>query len=871
MEQTRAWIEEEKLKEAVYTSFEQKMQTATENLRAAQQELDEQKFEDAYAAQYASARNKAGREKTNLAQQIVALTHRPYFTHIGVQWQGDDVPEHYLFSDSEQLDAEFKVSEGRESVTILPFKQYDDKPLYNKLRILCNMPNGNDVEVVVNGERSVCAPQLIRMVDIKDRKLSDDVKTLFPADAQSADQDETAINADELLAQRLEENRTDARLRNIIATLQKKQFEIIQADVNSSFAVQGCAGSGKTQCLIHRLFFLRESLSESGWDKVMLITPTRLFRNYAAELMRRYRLTDIANLSLAEFYCKLLETYDSRFRSRQYAFELSEEYLPDEYLRTVYDSPMIATIDNEIKHALWVHVDNGLSLLGETLSPNARIDIDLVNRVAERLAERIDEFDKTEKSLAELPEYAEHRAMIDTLEKQQKALLRRQSDLMEAKEKLAGIKKQFELYQQAVQAAEIEAESWKLNGDADLQKLAATLRECRDALNRCGTPAMAQPALSYAEALFNLCDAAEPWGKKNAYNKEYLELLEEIVKEAKQKLRSFTGGLSAEAWLRDHDKRTQANKEALQKVDDGLAQNQQEQDSHSRWLSTQNVENADKQRSSQRAALERARYYLTRIESAVFEQDVWNVLTPYKKASGIQTLIVEQLPDGHQKQTRILYKSDLLFYLKIYAALRPTSALPDYGLICIDEGQDLHRADYDFLRRLYPRARFNIFGDTVQSLHDACGVSDWRRDAGVNTVYEMKNNYRNAPAIVDFCNRMFGERMEYCGSIRSEQRPTMVRDRILLGKVIRQPNQTVILKDKQAFEELLRRAELSRADVVYIDTKANEIPAGKIPCYTIFAAKGLEFTRALVYAKDMSRNQKIVACTRAMEQLYYCE
>ena len=194
-----------------------------------------------------------------------------------------------------------------------------------------------------------------------------------------------------------------------------------------------------------------------------------------------------------------------------------------------------------------------------------------------------------------------------------------------------------------------------------------------------------------------------------------------------------------------------------------------------------------------------------------------------------------------------------------------------YWKFCIDEGQDLHRADYAFLKSIYPNARFNIFGDTAQSLHDACGVRDWRMDTGIETVFEMNSNYRNTPAIVEFCNRMFGENMEYCGKVLKAKMPVAVHRNIELTQIIRGTTPTVIVKDRQAFDDLLAQTGIGEDEVVYLDTKANAIPENKIVCFTIYAAKGMEFTSALVYAKDMSRNQKIVACTRAMEKLYYYE
>ena len=74
-------------------------------------------------------------------------------------------------------------------------------------------------------------PQLICDDEIENRKLLDVVQ-LFP------ESEMLQITADELLEEKLQENRNNPTLRNIIATLQRMQFEIIEADADQSFVVQ---------------------------------------------------------------------------------------------------------------------------------------------------------------------------------------------------------------------------------------------------------------------------------------------------------------------------------------------------------------------------------------------------------------------------------------------------------------------------------------------------------------------------------------------------------------------------------------------------------------------------------------------------------
>lgn len=55
----------------------------------------------------------------------------------------------------------------------------------------------------------------------------------------------------------------------------------------------------------------------------------------------------------------------------------------------------------------------------------------------------------------------------------------------------------------------------------------------------------------------------------------------------------------------------------------------------------------------------------------------------------------------------------------------------------------------------------------------------------------------------------------------------------------------------------------------YLDTTAEKATGEKPACYSVFAAKGLEFSTVCVYPERMTTNQKVVSCTRATEVLYY--
>ena len=242
---SKAWVDEEQHKESIYRSFERKQRHSTEAVQSAEAYYKSGQYEDQDAFMAAGPLSAARRNKHWLDMEIKALYDRPYFAHVQITEKDGGDSDHFFLSDSEWLDSEIDVS-GDRSTSIIPFKRMPDRPLLEKVRLLYTMPSRNDITVTVPDRRrgtqftTIFTPNLIRNVDVFRRELRS-VETLLP-EMQEGEEVEH-IEADELLAQRLQENRADARLRNIISTLQRRQFSIIQSDTNLNFVVQGTGSS----------------------------------------------------------------------------------------------------------------------------------------------------------------------------------------------------------------------------------------------------------------------------------------------------------------------------------------------------------------------------------------------------------------------------------------------------------------------------------------------------------------------------------------------------------------------------------------------------------------------------------------------------
>lgn len=112
--------------------------------------------------------------------------------------------------------------------------------------------------------------------------------------------DTDLVTDDDLLVPFLTTN-ADARLKNIVASIQAEQNAIIRRPLNDNIIVQGVAGSGKTTVALHRAAYLIYNDDKYEAENFIIIGPNKYFLNYISALLPDLDTENISQFTFDDF------------------------------------------------------------------------------------------------------------------------------------------------------------------------------------------------------------------------------------------------------------------------------------------------------------------------------------------------------------------------------------------------------------------------------------------------------------------------------------------------------------------------------------------------------------------------------------------
>ena len=115
------------------------------------------------------------------------------------------------------------------------------------------------------------------------------------------------VSNDELLQKYLNTN-NDTRLKNIVATIQKEQNEVIRKSIFDNLIIQGVAGSGKTTVALHRIAYLVYNYINSiKPNQYLVIGPNKVFLKYISSVLPELDVDGISQYTYEQFAKEYIE------------------------------------------------------------------------------------------------------------------------------------------------------------------------------------------------------------------------------------------------------------------------------------------------------------------------------------------------------------------------------------------------------------------------------------------------------------------------------------------------------------------------------------------------------------------------------------
>ena len=112
---------------------------------------------------------------------------------------------------------------------------------------------------------------------------------------------------DDILQKELSSN-ADDKMKNIVATIQREQNQIIRNEDIRTLIIQGVAGSGKTSIALHRIAYLLYTFRDSISSKdILIISPNKVFSDFISNVLPELGEETVPETSMEQILSGVLE------------------------------------------------------------------------------------------------------------------------------------------------------------------------------------------------------------------------------------------------------------------------------------------------------------------------------------------------------------------------------------------------------------------------------------------------------------------------------------------------------------------------------------------------------------------------------------
>lgn len=503
---------------------------------------------------------------------------------------------------------------------------------------------------------------------------------------------------DEFLLNILMEKRNSDKLTDIIYSIQSNQNKIIRADKDENFIVQGCAGSGKTMILLHRLSYLKLNKKLPEYDKIKIITPNKLFSNFINELSHDLDISEIEQITISNYYSLLINIYIKRYNKIKYIIDESRE------VRCTKDE-INKIIDN--KYSKYKRIFEKEKMLDENELNSETIkklySKEVFEFIKNEYNEKINEAKQKIKRLEIFIEWNSNNyqyfeisinKLIKKLEEEEKRIYKLQDNLKNQKEKLEVLK---------IKSKGEEYQNLKINKE-----------KCK----------------RLKEQLINI---EKEYTKLIEKNKKIFNKIKNFVTSNKDEIILKNASINLQEKIENLEKDIEIGQKSYDELKEKITNNEKE---------CNKIEDIINKVEKQKEIIKNEQMEI--LNNMYFTIDFYEYIIEKLK-------VINLLPIEKGKFVKV----QLLIFLYInYLHFGPFYNNND-SLLCFDEAQDYNIIEYRILKKVNNNIVFNLYGDVNQSFY-AEGIFDWQEliETFKLKKYCLNENYRNTFQITEFCNKL---------------------------------------------------------------------------------------------------------------------
>lgn len=659
--------------------------------------------------------------------------------------------------------------------------------------------------------------------------------------------EDKAVVADEHLRQIIKANQDNKAIHDIVESIQQYQYDIISSNKEKSMIVLGCAGSGKTMILMHKVRYMKYNNQDLDMRDIMIISPTDILERESRQLSRLLQVDRVLQFTSARFYQKLCAEMMKKLGISFEAFIVCDENVVEvDFYK--YD------VLEQIKTAVYMDLSNDISAKSFINSQKRKnkdmfsnhiaitgCEMTYITQMHNLYTDSIKEIEKAGKR------------DIERIIKRINTALQEQDFLLDLKEFIMCLV-ECNVFGNNISKGIVDEdtisklfyETKKIVRNIDYLEFYRAIhlkKECID-----DPVKMIQVVQLYLNEKLDFDGVHKVLNEWNKISEDIAEAYIDYVSNQVHRLEKL-----------------QKKSEILEYLlDSGMVQNKYQDNNQIRFDTS--FEKLLKlyeglEESLQKIGMTPFKYFkiyekITRRRRRLSEQKKQPLKRAYLFDAILAELNVDYTLDGEIKIS--LSKLFAMIYV-LYAFAGAVDSEKKY--IFIDEFQDFSPNELRLMKSMYPKAVFNLYGDVKQCINSKgiCEIEDIPEELYEEQPKYINENYRNARQITEYIQNIVGIKMLPVG-LNGVQKT-----------VKSMPNVAIAMDDRVAViaesvtDDL--RATLKKYDVNYYE-ETGEIIRGIYNVLPISLAKGLEFEKVIVIQQGMTKNEYYVACTRAIKELY---